>query len=366
MPRFIDPKARSDLSSLRLTCKAFDRIATPTLFRFLTIQFPDGIGGIPPIADRMAQILQLSESHLLRHVRTVCICCQLQPGKVEASGLCHAKMVLPGVIRAYSGLIALRIDDKWMTGSWAEALTEHMLRMISLESRMSRLRSLSILFPNTHVFYMLLQTSSATSPRPYKRPLLDFVKSIRHLRLSARAAVAGLCRTVSNRYGPSARKDLLPGCEDPSQVNAFFSLAETPDQVLFLELEKSQEVHDIDVFDVNKLKSLHSRKLREMYASPETLLSLLTSNLSILKGIELDVITIKGVHGWANVINSLLMATKLMDFNIANGFYSNYYHRDWYLQLEDYEALRSLERHVNRNRELAGFEPLDSTRFCPN
>ncbi|KAL9123715.1 MAG: hypothetical protein Q9217_006882 [Psora testacea] len=373
----MDRDAREDIASLRLVNKALHRLATPILFRYFNACFPTHDLITPD--DWAARLLGISQSPVIEEVQRLNIGFETS---ISYRGLerClfEAAFVLPALVHACNKLTALRIDGSSASKSDVEIMdhevnqnlfmktVEHVLRRIIPNAGSYSLQTLEMTLPLTHEFAKLADISIGRSPKPYRQPLLYFMKDLKHLHL----AVSDNSGSGGQRYYSSVETKRHRKHPNTSYAASFFNIAMLPDRLHSLSISATH-ILDMDMLGICNLRNLRELQLNSVKISQEFLADISSRNLSTLKSVELDQVELKS-GTWESMLLEFCVLPHLERFWISScGYARDGTSQDlapglWppmddpevieTLNYRDKYALGSLQRHVNQVRTLAGCE----------
>lgn len=371
----MDRDTRNDIASLRLVNKTLHRLATPIFFKNFNACFSAHDFITPDTW--AARLLEISQSPVVEEIQNLSI--GVGTGWLSnglKKYLFEAAFVLPPLVHACKKLTGLRIyglkldvdrmDYEDNSNLFVKAV-EHIFRRIASNAQYRTLQTLELTLPLTYDFANLANTSRKHSPKPYRRPLLRFMKDLKHLHL----AVSDKSGLGGERYFNS--EETQRHWMYPNTLHAidFFHFATLPDRLHSLSI-CATHILDMDILDTHNLRSLQILQLTRVKISQEILAAIPSRNVSTLKSIEFDQLELKS-GTWESLlldfcslpclerfwINSCGYARDGTSHNLASGLFPPI---DDPPEIEtlnhgDIFALGSLQRHVNQVRTLAGYQP---------
>lgn len=369
------------MASLRLVNRTFHRLATPILFKYFDACF-SAFGLLMPFTWG-ARLLEISQNPVVEEVHNMSIGVGCHRSTLGFENyLFEAAFVLPPLVHACKKLKGLRIyapksdveiTDHEINQSLFMKTVEQIFRRITPNAQYCTLQSLELTLPLTHDFADMANVSTEHSPMPYKRPLLGFMKDLKHLHL----AVSDDSGHGGDRYFFSEESTGHRMYPNASYARDFFNFASLPDRLHSLSI-CATHILNMDILKIGTLRSLQTLQLMRVKVSWEILAAISNRNVSTLKSINLHQLELKS-GTWEAILLAFCSLSRLERFwitacgysadgtsrNLALGFYPALGSS---IEIEsrsedDLVALGTLQRHVNQVRTLAGYEPFGDTDY---
>lgn len=376
----MDKDARNNIASLRRVNKTLNQLATPILFKYFDASF--SASGSDTLENWAARMLEVSQSSVVEEIQCLSIGVKVVWGANWFSAyLFEATFVLPSLVHACKKLTSLeiygppfipgKIDREDQTKGFAKTI-ENIFRRIAPSNKYCTLQTLHLTLPRVYDFVTLANKSTEHSPKPYRRPLLHFMKDLKHLHLKFTDS-----SEIFGRYISSAANKRQRTSSNTSLAIDFFHFATLPDLLHSLSM-CAAHMHDMDIVDTHNLRSLQVLQLTRIKISPKKLAAISSRNVSTLKSIILSDLELKSGL-WESVLLDFCALPSLEDFWINWGGYAKdgtsghlnprvpaslWEAGELRTRNEgDYFALATLQRHVNQVRTLAGYDPFDQTEY---
>lgn len=346
---------RQSLQKCRLVSKAYCLAASPFLFRSVKAAS----------SQALSKILALSKSKYAPCVReiTISLSASLTAVDTNEDYLNDLHVILPICIRNLPSLRTLSIAQ---SESSAVDSSEKM-RQISLGATQSTLRyglfpkleKLDLRLGLAYDFGKLARSGSAVKRTTFWRPFKEVMSQLHHLHVQI--------LDNSGRFGepysstPASRsQSLFPNA---NHAKDFFAFVEMATRLESLSISCTH-VLDMDVLSIVDLRQLHVLVLARITVSMEKLRGLIIQNRSTIRTLNFCQLELK-TGTWESLFSSSCSLPHLKHLYIISCCYiKSSPHFAVYessldipddietVHYEDYKALRDLERHVMRVRDV--------------